>query len=96
MICRCGLISDQVQLIEVNGCLAVDPGVGLPENDFSGLRVDQPPLPVVSLVRQLGGDLPEVKAAQIKHRASVIPCTGRGPRQKRAGSRDAIRRAGAY
>ncbi len=63
--------------------LAVDPGVGRPENDFSGLRVDQPPVLVAGLVRQRGGDLPEVKAAQMKHRASVVPGTGRGPRHDR-------------
>jgi len=75
--------ADQVELVEAGGGLAVDPGAGRPENDFSGLRVDQPPVLVVGLVRQRGGDLFEVKVAQIQHRASVIPAPGAVARQKR-------------
>jgi hypothetical protein len=60
--------ADQVQVVEVNGCLAVDPGVGGPEHDLSGLRIDQPAMLVVCLVRKSGSDLLQVKAAQIKLR----------------------------
>jgi hypothetical protein len=55
--------AEQVQLVEVHGRLAVDSGVGGPEHDFSGLGVDQPPVLVVGLVRQRGGDFLKVKAA---------------------------------
>lgn len=39
-----------VQLVEIDGCLAVDAGVGGPEQDFAGVRVDQPSVFVVGLV----------------------------------------------
>lgn len=42
-----------------------------------------PPVLVVGLVRQRGGDVLEGTAAQIKHRATVVPCTGHEPRQMR-------------
>src|ERR1022692_43945 len=68
------MYADQVQFVEVNGGVAVDPGVGCPENDLSGLWVDQPPVLVAGLVRQRDGDLPEIKAAQLKHQTTVFPC----------------------
>ncbi len=72
-------MQDQVQLLELNGGLAVDPGVRGPEHDFSGLWADQPSVLIVGLVRQSGGDLLEVKAAQIKQKATVIPAQGPVP-----------------
>lgn len=64
--------ADQVQLVEVHRCLAIDAGVGRPEHDFTSLWVDQPPVLVVGLVRQCGGDLLKVEAVQIKHRTTVV------------------------
>ncbi len=50
---------------EVDRCLAVDAGVGCPERDLSGLRVDQPPVFVVGLVGQRVADLLQIQAAQV-------------------------------
>jgi hypothetical protein len=65
--------TDQVQLVEVDRCLAVDAGVGCPERDLSGLRVDQPPVFVVGLVGQRVADLLQVEAAQVQHHARIVP-----------------------
>jgi hypothetical protein len=59
------------QVIEVDGCLAVDTGVGSPEHDLSGLRIDQPAMLVVGLVGKSGSDLLQVQAAQVKHRITI-------------------------
>src|SRR5271165_7108421 len=39
--------ADQVQLVKVNGGLAIDSGAGCPEHHFPGRWVDQPPVLVV-------------------------------------------------
>jgi hypothetical protein len=57
--------ADQVQIVEIDGCLAVDAGVGRPERDLSGLRVDQPPVLVAGLAGQRVADLLQVEAAQV-------------------------------
>jgi hypothetical protein len=49
--------ADQVQFVEVDRCLPVDAGVGCPEGDLSGLRVDQLPVFVVRLISQRVADL---------------------------------------
>jgi hypothetical protein len=67
--------ADQIRLVEVDGCLAADPGVGCPDRDFSSLRIDQPPVFVVGLVGQRVSDLLQVEAAQLKHRARIDPCS---------------------
>ena len=63
--------ADQVQVVEVDGCLAVDAGAGRPERDLSGLRADQPPVFVVGLVGQRVADLLQVEAAQVQHQARI-------------------------
>lgn len=54
---REGVDADQIQVIEVDGCLAVDTGVGSPEHDLPGLGIDQPAMLVVGLVGKSGSDL---------------------------------------
>jgi hypothetical protein len=66
-----GSMQTRVQFVEVDWCLAVDAGVGCPERDFAGLRVDQPPVFVVSLVGQRVADLLQVEAAQVQHQARI-------------------------
>ncbi|MGH3845206.1 MAG: hypothetical protein ACRDR6_23395 [Pseudonocardiaceae bacterium] len=68
---RQGIDADQVQVIEVDGCLAVDTGVRRLEHDLSGLRIDQPAMLVVGLVAKSGSDLLQVQAAQVKHRITI-------------------------
>ncbi len=63
--------ADQVQVVEIDGCLAVDAGVGRPERDLAGLRVDQPPVLVAVLVGQRVADLLQVETAQIQHQARI-------------------------
>jgi len=65
--------ADQVQLVEVDRRLPVDAGVGRPERDLPGLRVDQPPVFVVGLVGQRVGDLLQIEAAQVKHQTRIDP-----------------------
>lgn len=48
----------------------VDAGIGRPEHDLPGDRVDQSPVLVVGLVRQYVCDLIQVEPAQIQHRAT--------------------------
>lgn len=47
---------------------SVDAGVAGPERDLAGLRVDQPPMLVVALVREGGSDLLNVERVRVKHR----------------------------
>jgi hypothetical protein len=68
---REGVDADQVQVLEVDGCLAVDTGVASPQHDLSGLRIDQPAMLVVGLVAKSGSDLLQVQAAQVKHRITI-------------------------
>ena len=65
--------ANQVQIVEVNRCLAVDAGVGVPERNLSGLRVDQPPVFVVGLVGQRAADLLQVEAAQVQDPTRIDP-----------------------
>jgi hypothetical protein len=65
--------ADQIQLIEVDRRLAVDAGVGRPERDLSGLRVDHPPMLVAVLVGQRDADLLQVQAGEVKHQARIVP-----------------------
>jgi hypothetical protein len=60
--------------VQVGRRLPVDPGIGRPERDLSGLRVDQPPVLVAGLVGQRGSDLLQIQAAQLKHGTSIDPC----------------------
>lgn len=62
---------DQVQLVEVDWRLPVDAGVGRPERDLAGVRVDQPVVFVVGLAGQRVGDLLQIDAAQVKHQARI-------------------------
>ena len=71
---------DQVQLVEVDRRLAVDAGVGRPERDLSGVRVDQPVVFVVGLVGQRARDLLQIDAAQVQHPARISLC--RCPRSR--------------
>ena len=64
---------DQIQIVEVNRCLAVDARVGCLERDLSGLRVDQLPVLAVGLVGQCVADLLQVEAAQVRHLARIDP-----------------------
>jgi hypothetical protein len=52
--------ADQVQLVEVDRRLPVDPGIRRPAGDLSGLRVDQPPVLIAGLAGQRVGDLLQV------------------------------------
>jgi len=65
--------ADQIQIVEVNRCLAVDAGVGVPERNLSGLRVDQPPVFVVGLVGQYVADLLQVETAQVQRPTRIDP-----------------------
>src|SRR6266851_8507460 len=64
-----------VQVVEVDGGLTADAALGGPEHDLAGLRVDEPPVLVIGLVRQCGGDLLQVKLTQVKH---LVEPPGRG------------------
>jgi len=66
--------ADQVQVVEVNGVLTVDPEVGRPEGNLSGPRIDQPAMLVARLVGKSVSDLLQVQIAQIKHRTRVVRC----------------------
>jgi hypothetical protein len=68
---REGVDADQVRVIEVDGCLAVDTGIGSPQHDLSGLRIDQPAMLVIGLVAKSSSDLLQVQAAQVKHRITI-------------------------
>src|SRR5436309_14066749 len=68
---RQGVDAEQVQVIEVDGCLAVDTGVASPEHDLSGLRIDQPAMLVVGLLGKSGSDLLQVQAAEAMHRITI-------------------------
>ena len=68
---REGIDNHQVQVINVDGCLAVDTGVGSPKHDLTGLRIDQPAMLVVGLVGKSDSDLLQVQAAQLKHRITI-------------------------
>src|SRR5690242_14191525 len=57
---REGIDDDQVQLIDVDGCLSVNTGIGSPQHDLSGLRIDQPAMLVVGLVAKSSSDLLQV------------------------------------
>ena len=65
------LDDNQVQFIEVNGCLPVDAGVSRPEHDLSRVRVDQPAVFVIGLVGQCASDLLPIEAARVKHQARI-------------------------
>jgi hypothetical protein len=65
------LDEDQVQFVEVDGCLPVDAGVSRPERDLSCVRVDQPVVFVIGLAGQCAGDLFQIEAAQVKHQARI-------------------------
>jgi hypothetical protein len=67
---------DQVQIVEVDRRLPVDAGIGRPERNISGFRVDKPVVFVVVLVGQRGGDLLQIDAAQVKHKAKIDLPTG--------------------
>jgi hypothetical protein len=54
---------DQVQVVEINGRVTIDATVRRPQHDRTRLRVDQPTLLVVGLVRECGGDFLEVELA---------------------------------
>lgn len=68
---RQGIDSDEVQLVELDGVLAVNAGVTGPEHHLAGARIDQPTMLVVSLVGQRGGDVLDVDGVQIQHVISV-------------------------
>ena len=61
---------DEVQLVDLDGVLAVDARVAGPEDDLAGSRIEQPSMVVVRLIRQCGGDLLNVDAVQIEHTVS--------------------------
>jgi hypothetical protein len=65
------LDDDQVQFIEVDGCLPVDASVSRPEHDLSRVRVDQPVVFVIGLVGQCASDLLQIEAAQVKRQARI-------------------------
>jgi hypothetical protein len=77
--------SMQVQLVEVDRRLPVDAGIGAPERDLSGPRVDQPPVFAAGLAGHRAGDLLQVKDAQVKHHARIIPSSPTpAPKQRNA------------
>ena len=76
--------ADQLQFLEVDRCLPVDAGVGCPERDLSGLRVDQPLAFVVGPVGQRSGDFLQIDAAQVKHHARIDPTARQYLRREQA------------
>jgi hypothetical protein len=64
--------TDEVQLVEVHGVLPVDARVRGPERDLARSRVDQPPVFIIGSVGQRGGDLVQVKPAQVQHPARLV------------------------
>jgi hypothetical protein len=62
----------EIQLVEVDGVRAVDATLAGPQDDLSGVRVDQMPVLVVEvLVRQRERDLVEVEPLDLQHYSSV-------------------------
>jgi len=59
--------ADQIQLVKVNGGLAIDSGVGCPEHHFPGLWVDQPPVLVVGCSDQAHGHHNPVRGHGLRH-----------------------------
>jgi hypothetical protein len=55
---RQGIDADQVQIVEVDRRYPVDAGIGRPEYDLTGSRVDQPPVLIVGLISQRLRNLP--------------------------------------
>lgn len=75
---------DEIHLVQVDGVLPVDAGVGSPERDPTSPWVNQPPVVVVGLIRQRGGDLVHVKAAELQHPFRIerhaLTCAGEASR----------------
>ncbi|WP_295696897.1 hypothetical protein [Lapillicoccus sp.] len=58
---------NEVQLVDLDGVLAIDACVARPERDLARARVEQPSVLVVRLIRESGGDLVNVDPAQVQH-----------------------------
>jgi hypothetical protein len=78
---------DEIELVDLDGVLPVDARVAGPERHLARLRVDQPSVLVVSLIRWRGCDLVNVDSAQVEHllRLEPEPYALKGPCQPRRG-----------
>jgi hypothetical protein len=63
---------DQIQLVEIDRVLPIDAQLGGPEHGVAGSRVDQPPVFIVGLIGQRGGDLVQIEPIQIEHRSKIV------------------------
>jgi hypothetical protein len=55
----------RVEVVEIDLCVPVDAGLARPVHDLPGLRVDQPDVLVIGLIRQCVTDLSQVEGVQI-------------------------------
>ena len=86
---RKGVDESEVQLIELDGVLTVDPGVTGPERDLAGSGVDQPSVLVVGLIREGGSDLLNVD--RVRSSIGSAYDFSRLPNRRRSGAHAARR-----